>query len=239
MTTTHAPLTPMYPVFLKLEAKRCVVVGGGPIGAQKARELAECGAELVVISPVLAAEWDNVAALAVGSMVHHAREFEVADVLGAFLVISATADPVVDEVVYNAARAAGAIVNVVDVPHRCDYYAGSVVRRGPVTVAIGTSGVSPSLAIAIRRRVEALLPDSTEALAAALNARRDALRARFPNYRDRATRLNRAVDAMFTAAAAGCGVDDLAGRIDAALHCPHDCGAMTTCCAAFAFGERT
>lgn len=237
MSETSPPMRPMFPIFLKIEGRLCVVIGGGPIGAQKARELAECGAKLRVVSPELCEDWDAVRALAL-DFEHRARSFEKHDVDGAFVVISATADAMVDDKVHAAGKRAGAIVNVVDVPSRCDYYAASVVRRGPVTVAIGTSGVSPSLAIAIRRQIEAQVPANTEALAALLAERRDTWRSRFPNYRERALRLNRAVAALYGAACEGVGPERLARGLDRVSECERDCASQVRCCAAEALEEE-
>lgn len=226
----------MFPIFLKIDGRRCVVVGGGPIGAQKARELVECGARLRVVSPALSGDWDEPLIGAAG-FEHIARRFEAADVADAFVVISATADAATDEAVHEAARAAGALVNVVDVPSRCDYYAASVVRRGPVTIAIGTSGASPSLAVAIRQQIERSVPRTTAALGGLLAARRDLLRARFPSYAERAPRLNRAVAALYDAACAGASVEWLERGLARAAQCELDCSSQARCCVASTLEE--
>ncbi len=224
--TSSAAQIPLYPLFLAVEGRRCVVVGGGPIATQKARELALSGAHVVVVSP----EFGGVDADEVpdGRIEHVARRFQPGDARGALVVFSATADPEVDRVVEDDARAAGALVNIVDVPERCDFYAGSVVRRGPVTISIGTSGASPSLAIAIRRRIEAVLPEGVGRLASAFAQVRPTLKATWPAYADRARKYNALVAAMLDR------LDEL-GDIDVAVEraarCDRPCDGGPGCCA--------
>ncbi len=219
----------LLPVFLRVEGRPCLVVGGGPIGAQKARELAECGARVTVVSPDLDSAW---AALLAAGVEHVARRYELGDTDGFAMVVSATGDAAVDERVWDDGHASGALVNVVDVPHRCDWYAGSVVRRGPVVVAVSTSGASPSLAIAVREAIEDLLPATVDELARSLAARRVEFRSRWPEYRARAARLNRAVRGIFEAARNGAAAGDLREAVACAARCERDCANEAECCAA-------
>ena len=101
-----------------------------------------------------------------------------------------------------ALRARGLLVNVVDRPDLCDFTTPAIVDRAPVTIAIGTGGASAGLAKAVRQRIEALLPARLGALASALHAARDAMKARWPAAADR----RRAIDA---ALASGGALDPL------------------------------
>jgi siroheme synthase-like protein len=186
----------MYPLFLQLDQRPCLVVGGGPIGAQKARGLVEAGARVTVISPgALHADWEP---LRTGADVQHLdRCFEAGDCRGMVLVISATADPETDARVVACARAHNALVNTVDVVPLCDWFAGSVVRRGPVQVVIGTGGRSPSLAVALRRWLDALLPAELGPFAEAMGEGRAELLARWPAFEPRARHWNAAVGHAF------------------------------------------
>jgi len=217
---------PLFPLFLKLDGHLCVVVGGGPIGAQKGIGLVDCGARLRVVSPELDESWQSLSA----SVEHVARPFQEGDVAGARLVISATGNDSVDARVVADARNHGILVNTVDVPHRCDFYAGAVVRRGVVQVAISTAGASPSLAIAVRRSVEASLPDATAELAHVLGENRERLLAQFPAFGARAERLNRAVGDAYPKLS---GVSSHALRrwVEQVLQCQHDCARAEQCCA--------
>lgn len=143
-----------FPVFLDLRGRRCLVVGGGPIGERKIVALLACGARVVVVSPTLT---PALAVLAgAGGLEHHARAFRRADVRGCTLVIAATGREGVDRAVAAAAHAHRALVNVVDRPAQCDVIMPSVLRRGELQIAVSTGGRSPTLARDIRRSLEPL-----------------------------------------------------------------------------------
>lgn len=181
----NADFPALHPIFLKLDRLPCIVVGGGAIGLQKATELLEGGARLTVISPRFHSGFDALPF----SFERVERPYRRGDLAGARLVVSATGKPSVDDEVHAEAVAERALINVVDVVDKCDYYAGSVVRRGPVIVSISTSGTSPSLAIALKRRIASLVLEHHGALASALGAARPVLLDRFPDYGERARRL--------------------------------------------------
>ena len=143
----------LFPMFLKLEACRCVVVGAGAIAWQKLDGLLESGAEVQVIAPEAS---EAIRELARSGRIAWTRaEFRAEHLAGAKLVIAATGDPVVNEQVYRAAREHGVLCNSVDEPERCDFFYPSVVRRGDLQIAISTAGKSPALAQRIRKDLEA------------------------------------------------------------------------------------
>ena len=170
----------LFPVFLKLEGRVCVVIGGGGIGARKAEELVAAGARVRAVSPTFHPLWDTILAE------RHVRPFAPGDCQGAALVFAATGVPEVDVAIEADARAWGVWLNVVDVPDRCDFYSGAAVRRGPLTVAISTSGASPALARKVRERIEAVLPEPIGVLALALGEARPQLLMRYPDITARA-----------------------------------------------------
>jgi precorrin-2 dehydrogenase/sirohydrochlorin ferrochelatase len=142
----------LFPLFLKLEGRKCVMVGAGSIARQKLAGLLDSGAGLHVIAPVAAEEIQK---LAIDGHLNWTRaEFEPAHLEGALLVIAATGDPAVNERVYCAAHERGVLCNSVDEPARCDFYYPAVVRRGDLQIAISTAGKSPALAQRIRRELE-------------------------------------------------------------------------------------
>jgi uroporphyrin-III C-methyltransferase/precorrin-2 dehydrogenase/sirohydrochlorin ferrochelatase len=149
--------TSYMPVFLELQGRLCVVVGGGPIGVQKAVALAKAGARVTVIDPDPDAAPE--AALP-PSATRVRRAFEAEDAVGATLVIAATDDRVAQNAIRDAAHAAGALVNVVDVPELCDFIYGATLERGDLQIAVSTSGRFPTLAARIRDWIGALLPAS-------------------------------------------------------------------------------
>jgi siroheme synthase-like protein len=200
MTPNTAPL---YPLFLKLHDRPCLVVGAGPVAAQKARDLLACGAVLRVVSPAVDRAWQPLLTAHAERITLVNRRFEPGDTLGHVLIFAATGDAAADESVFEDARRNGLLANIVDVPHLCHFYAGSTVRRGEVTVAVSTAGASPSLAILLRERIEAALPEGLATLVAALRDARPAILGRWPVYRERAEAMKERVDAALRRLDAG------------------------------------
>lgn len=139
-----------YPAFIELEGRRCVVVGGGRIAERKVMDLLEAGAHVIVVSPTLT---DGLQRLKDDQMIEHtARKAAMRDLKGAFLAVAAT-DNMEDNV--RVSRMAGQmLVNVVDKPDLCNFIVPSRVKRGPLTIAVSTSGTSPAMARAIREDIE-------------------------------------------------------------------------------------
>ena len=145
----------LFPMFLKLEGRSCLVVGAGKIGESKIRSLLAARAKVRVIAP-----WATPAVEAwerAGVLTRQAREFEAVDLDSTFLVVAATSSIKVNDQVYREAHRRQVLCNVVDDPERCDFYYPAVVRRGDLQVAISTAGKSPALAQRLRREFEAQL----------------------------------------------------------------------------------
>lgn len=158
---TASPLYPvfmsLFPAFIKLARRRCLVAGAGAVALEKARSLLAAEADVWVVAPRVHAE---IAALAAeGRLTVVERGFSASDLDGIFLVIAATDDPVVNAAVYDAAVARNILCNSVDDPPHCDFYFGSVVARGDLQIAISTAGESPALAQRLRREIDAALPE--------------------------------------------------------------------------------
>lgn len=149
----NTPNPSLFPMFVKLAGRRCVVVGGGRIAESKVESLLTSGASVTVVSPTVTESLAEQAHR--GSFVWKPREFEVPDLDGAFLVIAATSDEEVNELIFREADRRGILCNVVDQPLRCDFYFPAVVRRGALQIAISTAGLSPSLAQRLRKDFEA------------------------------------------------------------------------------------
>jgi precorrin-2 dehydrogenase/sirohydrochlorin ferrochelatase len=143
-----------YPLFLDITGRKCVVVGGGNVAERKVERLLACGARVEVVekslTPLLAA-WNGE-----GKVVHRDADYAGSCLVGAFLVIGATDDEVVNGRIARDARALGIPVNIVDDPARCDFILPSIVERGDLSIAISTGGRSPALAKRIRRELEAV-----------------------------------------------------------------------------------
>ncbi|GBD10998.1 Siroheme synthase [bacterium HR23] len=149
--------TPYYPVFLDLRGRRCVLIGTGEEIERKAQGLMEAGAVLTVITPH---PTPGLQALAgVGRIALLQRPYQEGDLRGAFLAISATTtDYALSHRIAEEARREGVLLNVVDTPHLCTWIAPALLRRGALTVAISTQGLSPAVARFVRERLERLLP---------------------------------------------------------------------------------
>jgi siroheme synthase-like protein len=148
----------LLPLFLKLESREVLVVGAGRVAERKIAELVEARARVRVVA--LEAT-DTVKALAAGRAVRwEARAFEDADVDGAWLIVAATGDAEVQRRVADIAETKRVFVIAVDDKANASAYGGAVVRRGPVAIAISTSGESPALARLMREVLEQALPES-------------------------------------------------------------------------------
>ena len=139
-------------MFVKLEGKRCLVVGAGKVGEPKIGGLIETGARVHVVA-LEASEAVHQWARA-GKITLEVRPFAPADLDGTFLAVVATASRALNSSIYREAQQRGILCNVVDVPEHCDFYYPAVVRRGDLQVAISTNGQSPSLAQKLRQQLE-------------------------------------------------------------------------------------
>lgn len=145
-------MTNLFPMFLKLQGRQCLVVGAGKVAEPKIAGLLETGTNIRVVAVearTAVREW----ALA-GKLELELRHFKAEDLEGAFLVVVATNSRSLNELVYREAQRRGVLCNVVDVPDLCDFFYPGVVRRGDLQIAVSTAGQSPSLAQKIRQQLE-------------------------------------------------------------------------------------
>jgi uroporphyrin-III C-methyltransferase/precorrin-2 dehydrogenase/sirohydrochlorin ferrochelatase len=142
----------LLPVFLKLDGRPGLLVGAGNVALEKIGSLLVTGLRLRVIAPQANAEIRRLASD--GRLEWVERKFDPADLDGNFVAIAATDDPEVNATVYREAVRRGILTNSVDDPPHCDFYFGSVVRRGPLQIAISTAGESPAVAQRIRREID-------------------------------------------------------------------------------------
>jgi len=145
-------MTSLFPMFVKLTGRKCVVVGGGRVAEGKVEGLLASGATVVIVAPEVTekiAGWSREHRLT-----WQARRFEPSDLDGAFLVIAATGADAVNESVFRQAEARGILCNAVDEPERCHFYYPAIVRRGALQIAISTAGLSPALARRLRQELE-------------------------------------------------------------------------------------
>ena len=171
MTTRGA----LYPMFLELAGRRCVVIGGGPIAEGKVSGLLAAGAEVTVVSPTVT---DTLADLArSGRIGVRRRAYRDGDLIGAALAFAATGDSAVNAAVAAEGRRHAIWVNAADDPAHCDFILPAVVRRGALAIAVSTGGASPALARAIREELEHTIGADYAALVDVAGDVRRALRA--------------------------------------------------------------
>ena len=173
----------LYVACLNLEAKRVLVVGAGRVGLEKIRGLLACEASVVVVAPEAEPEIEAMAEN--NQLTWVKKRFEAADLEGSLLVIAATSDTEVNTAVYEAADARCMLVNVVDVPHLCNFVLPAISRRGPIAVAVSTSGASPALAKRLRREIDERVGAEYALLASLLDEQRDWAKETLPTYDDR------------------------------------------------------
>lgn len=146
------PAPSLFPMFVKLKDRECLVVGAGRIAQSKIPGLLEAGAKVRVVAPeanTTVAEWARS-----GRITWEQRSFQGADLDGIFLVIAATSLRDLNATIFHEARQRNILCNAVDDPAHCDFYYPAVVRRGALQLAISTAGLSPALAQRIRRELE-------------------------------------------------------------------------------------
>jgi precorrin-2 dehydrogenase/sirohydrochlorin ferrochelatase len=152
MVWKDEPMSSLFPMFLKLEARRCLVVGAGSVAAGKIDGLVETGARVLVVATWALPQVTERAEA--GQIELQLRPFSLDDLTGAFLAIVATSSADLNREIYREALRRGVLCNVVDVPELCDFYYPAVVRRGDLQIAISTNGQSPALAKRLREQLE-------------------------------------------------------------------------------------
>jgi len=141
-----------YPVSLNLENKKCLVAGAGSVAQRKVMRLLECGAKVQVISPGIT---PSLRALAKKKkIIYKNRRVILRDLNGAHLVICATDDRKTNSLISSYCLKKDILINVVDSPKECNFILPSIVRRGALTIAISTDGISPALSKKIRKDLE-------------------------------------------------------------------------------------
>ena len=176
--------TTFYMACIKLTGRRCVVVGGGPVGLEKVEGLLACDARVTLIAPDAVKELRELASE--GSISWEQREYAgTSDLEGAFIAIAATDDTNLNIRVFEDAEARAMLANVVDVPPLCNFILPAIWRQGPLAVAISTAGASPALAKRMKREIGQAYGEPYAKLAEILNSYRGWAKGTLPTYQDR------------------------------------------------------
>ena len=161
------------PVFLRLDSRPVVVVGGGSVALRKVSWLLRAGAQVTVIAPELHAALT--AHRERGELAHVAAEFSPGQLANAVAVVAATDDALTNSEVSWAARERHIPVNVVDDAQLSTFIFPAIIERSPLLVAVSSAGQAPVLARRVREQIEALLPARLGVLARFMGARRQAV----------------------------------------------------------------
>ncbi len=163
----------LFPIFLKLMNRPCLVVGAGRVGEPKIASLLAAEAAVRVVAPEATEavrQWART-----GRLDWQPRCFDPADLNGKFLVVVATPLLELNDSIYREAQQRGVLCNVVNDPPRCDFYYPAVVNRGELQIAISTNGRSPALAQRLRQELEQQFGPEYEAWLEALGRKRQSL----------------------------------------------------------------
>lgn len=181
-----------YPVFLKVEGRLSVVIGGGEVARRKVEGLLARGARVRVVSPRAVPALEEWARQGRLELVE--RTYRQGDLAGAALAFAATGDPAVNGQVYGEGEAAGVPVNAADDPAHCHFIVPATVERGDLTIAISTAGQSPALARRLREELAARFGPEYAAWLRLLGEARALVQGRLPDPQDRQELLFRLVD---------------------------------------------
>ncbi|HRC61801.1 MAG: bifunctional precorrin-2 dehydrogenase/sirohydrochlorin ferrochelatase [Dehalococcoidia bacterium] len=151
-----------YPIFVEMNGRSVLLVGGGHVALEKIGKLVQAGARVTVVAPELIAPIR--AFIDRGDASWRQRRYEPGDTEGFDLVMVATDDGEVNSTVAAEARAAGIWVNAADDVRNCDFILPALAQRGTIAIAASTGGSSPALARWLRERLEEFLSDEVVAL---------------------------------------------------------------------------
>jgi len=171
------------PIFIDLNDRSCVVVGGGEIAARKAGLLRKANAKVTIVAPKLSTSTQALVDQNEVSWLN--GEFKEDHLEQCTLVIAATDNDVVNREVHKQAKARDILVNVADCPELCDFILPSILDRSPIVVAVSSGGKSPILARQLRARLETLIPQSYGHLAGLVGRYRDAVKDKLPKISQR------------------------------------------------------
>ncbi|MBI5816232.1 MAG: bifunctional precorrin-2 dehydrogenase/sirohydrochlorin ferrochelatase [Nitrospinae bacterium] len=181
-----------YPVFLDLEGRTCLLVGGGSVAGRKAKSLLECGAKVRMVSPKVFGWTEEM--VKSGNVEHIPGAFEPKYLEGAALVIAATDDAAVNRSVYEESKKRNIPVNVVDQPELCTFIVPSLVKRGDLLIATSTSGKSPAVAKRVRMALEKEFGEEWAVYLEMMGKARAALLEKVPDQAGREALFNKLAD---------------------------------------------
>ena len=172
-----------FPIFIKLQNCPCLIVGGGDVASRKTQQLLKADARITVIAPKINSTLQSL--VRDGQITHLQKNYEQIDIEQMELVIAATDDQQLNNLIAQHAKTRKILINVVDNPDAGSFIMPSVIDRNPVMIAVSTGGASPVLARLLRARLETLIPASYGKLASLISRFRQRVKGQFPDIRDR------------------------------------------------------
>lgn len=174
---------PYYPIYLDIENRRVVIIGGGNVCARKAETMMKYGARVTVVSPEFTDEIEKWAAE--GCLQLRRKMYDEPDLDGASIVIASTDDEGVNTRIAADCRRRHIPVNVVDVTHLCEFIVPAIIEHGSIQIAVSTGGRSPALARTLKEDLQRLVGPEYAEVNDALGSLRDAAKAKLPTDADR------------------------------------------------------
>jgi siroheme synthase-like protein len=174
---------PYYPIFIDVEDRSVVIIGGGEVCARKAETMMRYGAKLTIVSPEFTPEIERWAGD--GHLTIMRKRYETNDIEDAHIVIASTDDTTVNERVAADARALRIPVNVVDVPRLCEFIVPAIVEKDGIQIAVSTGGKSPAIARTLKEDLNRTVGPEYSEINDLLGSLRDSAKATLPTDTDR------------------------------------------------------
>lgn len=174
---------PYYPIFLDIEGRNVVIVGGGNVCARKAETMMNYGARVTVVSPEFTAEIEKWAGE--GCLQLRRKKYDESDLDDANIVIASTDDEAVNTRIATDCRKRRIPVNVVDVTHLCEFIVPAIIEKGSIQIAVSTGGRSPALARTLKEDLQRAIGPEYDEVNRALGSLRDAAKKKLPTDVDR------------------------------------------------------
>jgi precorrin-2 dehydrogenase/sirohydrochlorin ferrochelatase len=166
----------LYPIFLNVENKLAVIIGGGEVAYRKLNDLFDSGAKIKVIAPVIHKDIIDLQTKNPGSIKIVQRGYRYGDIKGAYIVFAASDNPEINKAIFLEAEKKRIPVNSADDPANCSFIVPSMARKGDFILAVSTSGDSPAMAARLRRSLEKNIPKNIEEVLSALREAREILK---------------------------------------------------------------
>ncbi len=184
----------LFPAFFKLEDLKILIIGGGNVGLEKATAVLVNSplTHLKIVATYFHPDMDKMINQ-YPNVVLHKREYLESDLEGINILIGATDNRDLHVRIREQAHKRNILVNIADTPPLCDFYLGSVVRKGDLKIAISTNGKSPTLAKRIRENFEEIFPDEMQSVLDNMEAIRHKLKG---DFAEKIIKLNQITTAM-------------------------------------------